>query len=282
MGLFVLTAPFFPFNFIPTIFLILTFYGIIKYLLIQNETSEWKAIEIIPAIDIKDGKCVRLYKGLKGTEVVYYENPIDAIEFWFSLGAKRVHLVDLNGAWGSNVNNKLIDNIIEKMGEKIKIQIGGGIRSIESILNYFNKGVDRVIIGTLAIENPELLSELVKTLGTEKIIIALDYKEDKIVIEGWEKEIDKSPFDFAKKVIDLGILNILFTSIEVDGTLSGPDFPNIKRMLKTIGDKRLFVAGGVRNRSDVIKLKNLGVAGVIIGKSIYENKILGSIFQNSI
>lgn len=225
---------------------------------------------------------MRLYRGLKGTEIVYYENPIDAIKFWMRHGAKRIHLIDLDGAWGSKINNTLLENIIEKTGEKVKIQIGGGIRSIESALKLFDKGVDRIIVGTLAIKNPDSIPKLIKTLGAEKIIIALDYKKDKILIEGWEKEMDKSPFEFAKKIIELGVVNILFTSIEADGTLSGPDFSNIKRMLKNIGEGRLFVAGGVRNKSDVLKLKNLGVAGVIIGKAIYENKISSSIFQNSI
>ncbi|MFX0060313.1 MAG: 1-(5-phosphoribosyl)-5-[(5-phosphoribosylamino)methylideneamino]imidazole-4-carboxamide isomerase [Candidatus Heimdallarchaeota archaeon] len=236
----------------------------------------------MPAIDIRNGKCVRLYKGLKGTEKVYYENPLDAIKFWITNGAKRIHLIDLDGAWGSFVNIAILDSIIEKFGGKVKIQIGGGIRSIESALNFFKKGVDRIIIGTLAIENPDSILQLIKTIGAEKIIIALDYKRDKIAVEGWEKETDENPFEFAKKIIDLGVINILFTSIEADGTLSGPDFSNIKRMLKVIGIKRLFVAGGVRNKADVLKLKNIGVAGVIIGKSLYENNISVSIFQKSI
>jgi phosphoribosylformimino-5-aminoimidazole carboxamide ribotide isomerase len=219
---------------------------------------------------------------LKGTEKVYYKRPIDAINFWIKNGANRIHLIDLDGAWGSKVNKEIIDTIIERIRKKVKIQIGGGIRSIESAIYYLKSGVDRIIIGTLAIEHPNYIPKLIKIIGTERIIIALDYKRNKTAIEGWEKEIDKSPFKFAKKFIDLGVTNILFTSIETDGTLSGPDFLNIKKMLKNIGDKRLFVAGGVRNEADVLKLKKIGVAGVIIGKSFYENKISVSIFQNSV
>ncbi|MFX1357106.1 MAG: 1-(5-phosphoribosyl)-5-[(5-phosphoribosylamino)methylideneamino]imidazole-4-carboxamide isomerase [Promethearchaeota archaeon] len=236
----------------------------------------------MPAIDIKDGKCVRLYRGLKGTEKVYYENPLESIDFLINNGAKRVHLIDLNGAWGSKVNEAIINTIIEKTCNKVKIQIGGGIRSVESAIEYLEKGVDRIIIGTLAVKNPNSLPKLIKTIGADRIIIALDYKKNKIAIEGWEKEIDKSPYDYVKKIIDLGVINILFTSIDNDGTLSGPDFPHIKQMLNNIGNNRLFVAGGIRNEADILKLKKIGIAGVIIGKSFYENKISVSIFKNSI
>ena len=114
-------------------------------------------MEIIPAIDISNGKCVRLYKGKKGTEKIYYENPLDALDFWINQGAERLHFVDLDGAWGSDINKQLLKNMIKKASEIVKIQIGGGIRSYEMAIELIEVGADRIIIGTLAIKNPEII-----------------------------------------------------------------------------------------------------------------------------
>jgi phosphoribosylformimino-5-aminoimidazole carboxamide ribotide isomerase len=225
---------------------------------------------------------VRLYRGLKGTEEVYFENPINAMKFWINHGATRLHLVDLDKAWGSKINEDLLESIIKGFGTKVKLQVGGGIRKVESAVDLINKGIDRVVIGTLAVENPDSISELIKIVGPENVVIALDYRKNKIAINGWQREVKRNLFDFAKIIMSLGVINLLFSSVELDGTLLGPDFLNIKRMIKTVGNKRLYVAGGVRNEDDVQELKKIGVAGVIIGRALYENKISASIFQNHI
>ncbi|MFX1394838.1 MAG: HisA/HisF-related TIM barrel protein, partial [Promethearchaeota archaeon] len=142
-------------------------------------------MEIIPAIDISGGKCVRLYKGKKGTEKVYYENPLEALDFWIEHGAKRLHFVDLDGAWGSNINKKILKEMITKALNSVKIQIGGGIRSYKAAIELIEIGVDRVIIGTLAIQKPEVIEKLVKKVGSEHLIVALDYKYGKIATHGW-------------------------------------------------------------------------------------------------
>jgi phosphoribosylformimino-5-aminoimidazole carboxamide ribotide isomerase len=238
-------------------------------------------MEIIPAIDVSNGKCVRLYKGVKGSEKIYYDNPLEAIEFWINVGAKRIHFIDLDGAWGSDKNKALIEAIIEKTSTKLKIQVGGGIRSIDSALNLIKNGVDRVILGTIAIKEPKLVHKLVNMIGSDKVIIAIDYQDEKIAIQGWTKLSNKNPFSFGKKIEKLGVRLILFSSVDADGTLAGPDFQNIKKMITTLKMASLYVAGGVKTLDDLDKLKEIGVKGVIIGKAFYEKKLPYSIIKNS-
>ncbi|MHA2182682.1 MAG: 1-(5-phosphoribosyl)-5-[(5-phosphoribosylamino)methylideneamino]imidazole-4-carboxamide isomerase [Promethearchaeota archaeon] len=238
-------------------------------------------MEIIPAIDISNGKCVRLYKGRKGTETIYFEDPLEALDFWVGHGAERLHFIDLDGAWGSNVNKYLLQKMIKKASNKIKIQIGGGIRSIESALKLVKLGADRIIIGTFAVTDLKGVRDLLEIVGPEKIIIAVDYRKEKVAIKGWTELSKKNPFSFGRELEELGFRFILFSSIEADGTLAGPDFENIEKMTKSVKKTSIYVAGGVRNVNDVEILRNIGVSGVIIGKAFYELSIPFSIIKNS-
>ena len=238
-------------------------------------------MEIIPAIDISNGKCVRLYKGRKGTETIYFEDPLEALEFWVKNGAERLHFIDLDGAWGSDINKQLLHDLIRKASNKSKIQIGGGIRSIDSAVELIKLGADRVILGTFAIKNPQGVKELLRIIGSDKVIIAIDYRNDKVAIQGWTELSNKNPFSFGRELEELGVKLILFSSIEADGTLSGPDFANIEKMIKSVKNISIYVAGGVRNNKDVEMLKTLGVKGVIIGKAFYEHSLPFSIIKNS-
>ncbi|MFX0029681.1 MAG: HisA/HisF-related TIM barrel protein, partial [Candidatus Hermodarchaeota archaeon] len=194
---------------------------------------------------------------------------------------KRIHIVDLDGAWGSDVNRILFKNIIENASNKIKIQVGGGIRNIESALGLIKLGVDRIILGTIAIQDPKLVQKLIKMISSDKFIIAIDYQNEKIAIQGWTKLSNRNPFIFSRKMEKMGVRNILFSSIEADGTLAGPDFQNIQRMVNTLRRASVYVAGGVREIDDLNELKKIGVKGVIIGKAFYERTIPFSIIQNS-
>jgi len=238
-------------------------------------------MEIIPAIDISNGKCVRLYKGRKGSETIYFEDPLEALDFWVGHGAERLHFIDLDGAWGSDVNKDLLQKIIKKMSNKIKIQIGGGIRSIESALKLIDLGADRIILGTFAIKNPKGVKELLELIGSDKIIVAIDYRKEKVAIQGWTELSNKNPFSFGRELEELGVRWILFSSIEADGTLSGPDFENIEKMIKSVKKTSIYVAGGVRNIKDIEILKTIGVKGVIIGKAFYEHSLPFSVIKNS-
>jgi len=235
-------------------------------------------MEVIPAIDISGRKCVRLYKGKKGTETVYFENPLEAIAFWIEKGAKRIHFVDLDGAWGSDRNKELFKQMIKKASDKMKIQIGGGIRSHEAAVNVIELGADRVIIGTLAVKHPDTIKKLARDLGSEHIIIALDYKKGKISTHGWTEDTDKDPFTYGKKMEEMGAGYILFSSVEADGAFIGPDLDNIKKMVRAVKIP-VYAAGGVRNMEDIEKLKKTGVHGVIVGKAFYEGKLPFSIIQ---
>ena len=235
-------------------------------------------MDIVPAIDISGGKCVRLFKGKKGTEKVYFKDPIKALDFWMEKGIKRIHFVDLDGAWGSEKNKMLIEKMVEMASESVKVQLGGGIRSIEDAVSLIDKGVDRVIIGTLAIKQPEVIRQLSDDIGSEHLIVALDYRSGKIETDGWTKGTDLSPFVFGKEVEELGAGFILFSAIEADGAFTGPDFKNIKKMVETVNIP-IYAAGGIRDTEDLKKLNEIGVWGVIIGKAFYEEKIPFSIIN---
>lgn len=237
-------------------------------------------MEIIPAIDISDGKCVRLFQGKRGTETIYYENPIDALAFWKEIGAKRLHFIDLDGAWGSDRNKGILSDMIQKAGSQVKVQVGGGIRTIADAQNLIEIGADRVIIGTLAIKNPQSIERLSKKIGSNHIIIALDYKNGKIATHGWTQQTNIDPFTFGQKIGKLGAGYILFSAIESDGAFTGPDFENIKKMKNSV-QTPILVAGGIRHEEDVDKLFKFGVYGVIIGKAFYENRINPSIIKKS-
>ena len=230
-------------------------------------------MEIIPAIDISNGKCVRLYKGQKGTEKVYYDDPLEALEFWISQGAPRIHIVDLDGAWGLDTNKKLLSRLIEKAIGNVKIQIGGGIRTVESAIEIINRGVDRIIIGTLAVKNPQSITELADVVGSDRTMVAIDYRNERIAVKGWVEKTVHDPFSFGRRVSELGAGSIIFSSIEADGTFEGPDIDNIGKMLSEVKDVPIYAAGGIRNLKDLENLKQIGVAGVIIGKAFYEEKI---------
>ena len=237
-------------------------------------------MEIIPAIDISGGKCVRLFKGQKGTEKIYYENPLDALDFWTEQGAQRIHFVDLDGAWGSDKNKKILkDMILKAKDSSLKIQIGGGIRTYEAAIDLIDIGAERVIIGTLAINQPNVIKQLADKIGSEHIIVALDYKEGKISTHGWTQQTNKDPFIYGKKIAELGAGYILFSSVEADGAFTGPDLKNIEKMVQSV-DIPVYAAGGVRNEEDIKNLEKIGgVHGVIVGKAFYEKKLPLSILK---
>lgn len=237
-------------------------------------------MEVIPAIDISDGKCVRLFQGKKGTEKVYYEDPLEALKYWKRIGAERLHCIDLDGAWGSDKNKQKLREMIQNTESQIKVQVGGGIRTIQEAKDLVDLGADRVIIGTMAIKTPKKITILSKEIGSEHIIVALDYRKGKIATHGWTKHTNKDPFNFGKKIEGYGAGFILFSAIESDGAFTGPDFINIEKMIKTV-DIPILAAGGIRNEEDLDKLHKIGVYGAIVGKAFYEQKIEPSVVKKS-
>ncbi len=228
---------------------------------------------IFPAIDIKGGKCVRLFKGDFNKITQYKKSPFDQATEFFNLGFTNIHLVDLDGALEGNLINK---EIIKKISEidKIKIQVGGGIRSLEHIEKLINFGVDKIIIGTAAVENIEFL-KIACNKYNKKIAISLDVREGYIALSGWKKQTKILATDFIKNVENMDISRIIYTDINRDGTKSGPNlyetlnFSNLTKI-------PVVVSGGISSIDDVINIKNkklTNIEGIIIGKAIYDGSI---------
>ena len=223
---------------------------------------------IFPAIDIKNGKCVRLYKGDFEKITFYNKSPINQATEFFQSGFKNIHIVDLDGALqGKSINFAVIKEIIKNV--KLKIQIGGGIRTIESINSWIDTGVDKVVMGTAAVENIGLLKNACNKFKN-KIAVALDIKDGLIALSGWKKQTNISAIDFIKKIENIGVSRIIYTDINKDGTKKGP---NIKDTIELSSKVKipLVVSGGVSSIEDVKKIKsftNSNIEGVIVGKSI--------------
>src|SRR3989338_219840 len=228
---------------------------------------------IIPAIDIKSGKCVRLFQGRMDKETVYSDDPVSVAKRWEDEGAEFLHIVDLDGAVsGVPKNKEIIGNIIKSV--KIPLEVGGGIRNIETIKEYFSIGAKKVVIGTVAWENPILISEVCKVFP-ERIIVGIDAKNGNVAVSGWEDVTDTSASELAKRFEGMGISGIIYTDISRDGTLSGPNIDSIKFFAKSISIP-VITSGGVSDINDIkniMKLKKHGVDGVIIGKALYSGSV---------
>jgi phosphoribosylformimino-5-aminoimidazole carboxamide ribotide isomerase len=227
-------------------------------------------MKILPAIDIKNGKCVRLFQGNYAKETIYEDDPIIVAKKWMEQGAQILHLVDLDGARvGKAVNLDCIKKIINSIS--IPVQVGGGVRSLKTIDELFNIGVSRIILGTVALEDEKLLSKAVK-LYEEKIIISLDTKNGILMKNGWIEKTKKELLPTIQKLENIGVQSIIFTDTVRDGTLTEPNYEVIKS-LKENTKMNLIVAGGISSREQIKKLKKMNVDGVIIGKALYEGKI---------
>ena len=227
-----------------------------------------------PAIDIKEGKCIRLKKGLLKDIKFYNKNPIEQAKEFEKIGCNWIHVVDIDGAFlGSPINHKIIFEI--KKHTRCKIQVGGGIRDFETIQKFLNNSVDRVILGTIAEKDPNFVKKACN-LFPNRIVVGIDTKNEKVAIEGWSKTSEKTIYDSAKMYEDIGVTRAVFTDINKDGLLQGLNFFQIKKLLKSTKMK-IIASGGVSSLDDLKKLKDLNfknLEGVISGKAIYEKKFL--------
>ncbi|MEO2069285.1 MAG: 1-(5-phosphoribosyl)-5-[(5-phosphoribosylamino)methylideneamino]imidazole-4-carboxamide isomerase [Desulfurobacteriaceae bacterium] len=227
--------------------------------------------EVIPAVDIKGGKCVRLYQGRADQEKVYFENPVEVAKKWKSEGARRIHVVDLDGAFeGIPKNIKIVEEIVKSVS--VPIQFGGGVRTIEALDRLFSIGVDRVVVGTVAVEEPELFERMVKKYPG-KIVLGIDAKGGMVTARGWV-EVTKIPaIELAKKYDEMDIWGFVYTDISRDGTLTSPNFEEVEKFAKSV-KKPVIASGGVSKLEDIIKLSGIkNVVGAIVGKALYEGKI---------
>ena len=226
-------------------------------------------MKIIPAIDLMEGKVVRLYKGDPNKKTIYSENPLEIAKKWESAGADMIHLVDLDATLGSGSNFDSLKSIAESI--KIPVQVAGGLRN-ETIIEDALKFATRVVIGTLAFKDKTSLDSLLTTYGKEKLVISVDHNDGKIVTNGWKETTSLELVSIVKDLVKNGFTEFLSTSINRDGTLQGPDLKWLSS-LTGIKNVNVIASGGISNIEDVMSLKILNPFGVILGKALYENQV---------
>ena len=233
-------------------------------------------IELYPAIDMRGGKCVRLFKGDYNQETIYADSPFEMAKTFASQGAKWIHMVDLDGAKdGKRIHDKDVIRAATELG--VNVQIGGGIRTEEDVRHYLENGVSRVIIGSLAIQQPELAVAFIQEFGAERIVIGLDAKDGMVATHGWLETSTKSAIEVGQYFANHGAKVFIFTDIATDGTLKGPNIKANELLAEATGAE-VIVSGGISSLADVkhvAQAANLStIGGVIIGKALYENRFL--------
>ncbi|GGL48118.1 1-(5-phosphoribosyl)-5-[(5-phosphoribosylamino)methylideneamino]imidazole-4-carboxamide isomerase [Halocalculus aciditolerans] len=231
------------------------------------------SFEVVPAVDVQDGEAVQLVGGERGTET-RYGDPVDAAEGWVDEGAETLHLVDLDGAFeGERQNADAIDAIVDAVD--VDVQVGGGIRTADEARELLDRGVDRVILGTAAVENPELVEEISEDYP-DGVLVGLDAKDGEVVVSGWTEGTGLDPAEAAERYQDLGAAGILFTDVDVEGTEDGVRTDVVERVVDAV-DIPVVASGGVATVRDIIDLRDAGAAAVVVGTALYEGAFtLGS------
>lgn len=224
---------------------------------------------LIPAIDLMNGKCVRLFQGDPSKSKQYYEDPTQAARSFQTQGAEMLHIVDLDAALGPGENIETIERIIKSVD--IKVQVGGGIRTFEKAEKILELGVTRAIFGTAFIRNPELISQISETFGKQRVAGAIDVKDGRLAIDGWKSKTALGYIEVAQRLVELGVGAIIFTSVNADGTLKGPALNDTKRLVQLL-DIPIIASGGIKDLEDLRELALIDVEGVIIGTALYENR----------
>lgn len=228
-------------------------------------------MEIIPAIDLKSGLCVRLYQGDYQQETVFSDDPLSVALAWQEQGAPRLHLVDLDGAAGGvPVNLDVITSIIQNL--TIPVQVGGGIRDMATAESLFAAGAARVVIGTAAVEDPSLVEDLCRKHGSQRVIVAVDAKDGLVAIKGWLETTGVTAQDLVERMALLGVRRILYTDISRDGTLTEPNFEANADLVRTT-DMAVLASGGIATLDHILRLVDTGAEGAILGRALYTEAI---------
>jgi phosphoribosylformimino-5-aminoimidazole carboxamide ribotide isomerase len=228
-------------------------------------------MEIIPAIDLRGGNCVRLYQGDYAQETVFSDNPLEVAERWQSEGGQRLHIVDLDGAHSGNPANLAAISAITR-SLTIPVQVGGGIRSIDTASGLFDAGAARVVVGTAAVSNPDLVEELCRRFGSDRVVVALDARDGLVAIRGWTETSEITAIELAARMAELGVVRVLYTDISRDGTLEEPNYSATAALAQTSG-LNVLSAGGVGAPEHVSKLVPTGAEAAIIGRALYTGDI---------
>ena len=229
-------------------------------------------IELIPAIDIIDGKCVRLTKGDYDQKKIYNENPVEVAQHFESLGFKRLHVVDLDGAKSKHIVN---DDVLRAItaATSLVVDFGGGIKTEEDIEKAFDAGAAMVTVGSIAVTNPQLFLNWIEQYGAERLILGADVRNGKISINGWKEDSSEDLLPFLKQYTDKGVRNVLCTEISKDGTLQGSAIDLYQQIMKAYPDMHLIASGGVSCNDDIRALETADIPAVVFGKAFYEGKI---------
>lgn len=229
-------------------------------------------IELIPAIDIINGQCVRLTKGDYDQKTVYRDSPAEVAREFEELGFKRLHVVDLDGAKSKHIVNTEVLQAITKTTH-LRVDFGGGIKTDKDIETAFENGAEMVTIGSIAVTHPERFIAWLQKYGAERLILGADVRNGKISINGWKEDSTEDLLPFLKKYIEAGVKNVLCTEISKDGTLQGPAIELYRSVMKEYPDLHLIASGGVSSIEDIQALNEAGIPAVVFGKAIYEGKI---------
>ena len=232
-------------------------------------------MKIIPAIDLRCGCCVRLLKGDPRNQTVYSENPVEIALQWEEMGAELLHVVDLDGAFSGKTANR---EVIEEMGNRLKVpfQLGGGLREKEAIDSAFKLGASRVILGTVAVENMQFVKEMVEEFGSS-VVVGLDARDGRVAVKGWQEDTEVTALELAERLKEAGVQEIIYTDIQRDGTLEGPNLPSVKELARNTG-LSIIVSGGISSVDDLVRVselekQGLSIEGVIVGKALYSGNI---------
>lgn len=229
---------------------------------------------VFPAIDLRRGRCVRLYQGDPDQEVVFGDDPIAIAEEWIDQGTEWLHIVNLDGAFGEASDNlSVVETILDMVDAQV--QFGGGLRSLDDVAHALDLGVSRVIVGTLAIRAPDVVQQAVERFGAERVVVGIDARDGRVATHGWKETSDVDVMDLAERIMVLGVNRVVYTDIARDGTMRGPDVAGTRRLAAETG-LNVIASGGVASLNDVKALKShehAGIEGVIIGQALYTGAI---------
>lgn len=229
-------------------------------------------MQILPAIDIKEGQVVRLFKGDFNQKTVVNPDVIGQSKIFAQAGIDFIHVVDLDGAFdGRATNRDLIAKLKKKSG--LGVEVGGGIRTLEQIEDYLAVGIDRVIIGSMAVKNPDFVKAALEKFGSDKVVVGIDAKNGMVATEGWLETSNVDYISLAKAMEKIGVTLFVYTDIDRDGTLTGPNFEHYDRLVAELTTAKVIASGGIAEQSDLVKLQQIGVAGTIVGKAYYNGNI---------